>query len=246
MTDATGNGSQAWPQAGVGSRTTVMHRPEPAPKRVLASLGFVVDATRRRRSGRFALWAVVVALAGAGVLMLSYPLITDLWANRIQGGLRKQFQQIQASGGFDRNDIPIGSAVTRLRIPKLGVDVVVVEGWTGNALRAGAGHKPGTPLPGDQIGNVPIAGHRTGFGQPFRHLERLGKGDRIELITPFGTYLYLVEDPFDGHPNPWVTEPDDLTVVQPTGYGALTLITCDPPHTSKARLIVRARLAPGP
>jgi len=41
-----------------------------------------------------------------------------------------------------------------------GTDVIVVEGTGRSALRAGAGHYPGTPLPG-QPGNVAIAGHRS-------------------------------------------------------------------------------------
>lgn len=251
LNGSNGNGShagEAWPTAGVGARPTTVTRREGAPKRAVASIGFLLDASRRRRSGRMALWAVVVALALSGVGLLTYPFVTDIWANNIQGGLNDQFAKIspeQARQAFTSRSVTVGSALTKLKIPKLGVNVIVVEGITGNALRAGAGHYPSSELPGSVTGNVAIAGHRTGFGEPFRHLDRLTAGDRIELATPFGSFLYEVLPPFDGHANPWITGPDDWTVVGATPYPALTLTTCDPPHTSKNRLIVRARLVTG-
>ena len=61
-------------------------------------------------------------------------------------------------------------------IPALNVDTVVVEGTGATALRAGAGHYPNTPLPGEE-GNVAIAGHRTTYGKPFANLDRLAVGD---------------------------------------------------------------------
>ena len=59
-----------------------------------------------------------------------------------------------------------------MKIPVLGVDVVVVEGTTASALRAGAGHYPETPLP-CELGNVGIAGHRTTYGKLFNQIDRL-------------------------------------------------------------------------
>jgi sortase (surface protein transpeptidase) len=67
-------------------------------------------------------------------------------------------------------------------------------------------------------------------------------GDLIVLDTPIGTYTYRVDPPFDGHGNPWITNPHDFSVIQPTPEAALTLTTCDPPHTSLNRMIVRATL----
>jgi sortase A len=233
-TDGNGHGTQ--PEGTHRLRTK-----ETGTRRVLGSAGFLFDAARRRKGGRIFLWTLVVGLAIGGVVLLTYPMLTDFWAHRRQSGLAKQFtapSQIQA---YRDRRIPVGGALTRLRIPKLGVNVIVVEGISGNALRAGAGHYPDTPLPGE-LGNVAIAGHRTGFGEPFRHLERMRKGDRIILETPIGRYVYEVTGPFDGHANPWITGPKDWTVLT-SGIGAeLTLTTCDPPHTSKNRMIVRAAL----
>jgi LPXTG-site transpeptidase (sortase) family protein len=242
--ETEGNGwhpaGESWPASGVGSRPMTAVRKEPAPKRALGTMGFLLDASRRRRAGRFALWVIVIGLALGGIGLLSYPFVTNIWAHRIQGRLDKQFASPQGKQLFLH---PVeGQALTRLIIPKLGVNIVVVEGISGNALRAGAGHYPGTALPGAASGNIAIAGHRTGFGEPFRHLERLTKGDKIYLVTPFGKYLYQVTGPFEGHGNPWITGPQDWSVIAPTPTAALTLTSCDPPHTSLNRLIVRALL----
>lgn len=240
------NGSHqaGWPTAGVGSRQTTATRKEAAPKRALAGVGFLLDATRRRRGGRMFLWFVVASLALSGLGLLLYPVATDLWADKVQGDLQGQFadhslEEIQA---YKTDNVKVGQALTELRIPKLGVEVIVVEGISGNALRAGAGHYPTTALPGDATGNVAIAGHRTGFGEPFRHIDKLRPGDRIELDTPIGRYIYEVVPPFDGHDNPWITHAEDWSVVSTTAEPTLTLTTCDPPGTSLNRLIVRARL----
>lgn len=126
-------------------------------------------------------------------------------------------------------------------IRKLGVDLIVAEGTTGESLRGGAGHYLQTPYPGD-IGNLAIAGARATLGEPFRHIDELREGDEIELIVPTHRFIYRVVPAFGGHANPWVTTPHDLSTLEPTDYPALTLTTTDPPHSSKNRLIVRLRL----
>jgi LPXTG-site transpeptidase (sortase) family protein len=247
---SNGNGSdripgEGWPSAGVGARPVTTPVKEALPKRAGASVWFLLDAGRRRRGGRLALWAAVVALALGGVGLLAYPFATDLWAGRIQTNLERTWttgDQAARIRAYQADSFAIGDALSRIRIPKLDVNTLVVEGISGNALRAGTGHYPSSALPGDPTGNVGIAGHRTGFGEPFRHLDRLGPGDDIWLETPVGRYHYQVIPPFDGHDNPWITTAEDWTVITTTAEPMLTLTTCDPPGTSRNRLIVRARL----
>jgi sortase A len=136
--------------------------------------------------------------------------------------------------------------LTKLIIPKKGIDlkVLVVEGTTPAALRAGAGHYPGTPLPGE-LGNVGIAGHRTTFGRPFNHLDEMRPGDEVLLETPFKIYHYVAVQPFAGHANPWVTTPKDFGVVQNVpGRHFLTLTTCNPKGSARQRLVLRLELNP--
>jgi sortase A len=73
-----------------------------------------------------------------------------------------------------------GDAIAVLRIPRFGTGYrpVVVEGVSRDALAKGPGHYPGTAMPGE-IGNFAVAGHRTGWGQPFDRLDRLKRGDTV-------------------------------------------------------------------
>jgi sortase A len=175
-------------------------------------------------------------LAAAGVGFLAYPTYTDLRAARTQDRLERAFSTEGVRRDVEQGTVAEGSPVTRIRIPRLGVDALVVEGVSLRALRAGAGHYPETPLPG-QPGNVSLAGHRTTFGAPFADLDRLGVGDEIVLETPAGRYRYEVAA------RPWVTDPADWRVVGPVDGSVLTLTTCEPKGSADHRLVVRARLA---
>jgi hypothetical protein len=83
-----------------------------------------------------------------------------------------------------------GEAFARLRIERIGLDAIVVEGVTDVALRRGPGHLPRTGLPGER-GNCAIAAHRDGW---FRRLPEVRAGDPISVETPDGVYRYLVEE----------------------------------------------------
>jgi sortase A len=84
-----------------------------------------------------------------------------------------------------------GDAVGRITIPKIGASYDVVQGTDEASLEKGPGHYPATPLPG--LGQtVAIAGHRTTYLAPFRHLDALGPGDRIVVKMPYGLFTYVV------------------------------------------------------
>jgi sortase A len=127
---------------------------------------------------------------------------------------------------------PLGEPVAVLRIPKLGLDKVVVEGTDRPQLQLGPGHYTATPLPG-QPGNIAIAGHRTTYGAPFRHLDDLQPGDELFLATMAGERRYVVEGARR-------VAPTDVSVLDPTGDDRVTLTTCDPPGSARYRLIVTA------
>ena len=177
--------------------------------------------------------AVVLALGGVGVL--AYPFATDMWAAKIQ---RSFSGDLAASAERYRDgEIKSGEALTRLEIPRLDVDVMVVEGTSLAALKAGAGHYPKTPLPGEP-GNVAIAGHRTTYGKPFNRMDELKRGDRVILTTPLGRHVYEIET------SPRVVEPDDWSVIRrfPRKGSFLTLTSCHPEGSADYRISVRARL----
>lgn len=196
----------------------------------------------RRPGGRRGLTALWVVLLSSGVLMFAYPFATDLYTHRLQQRLERQFASPSFVDAYRLHKIKVGQGLTRLRIPKIGLDVVVVEGSTPAALRAGAGHYISTPLPGDK-GNVGIAGHRTTYGHPFNKLDLVTPGSKIYLDTPFATFEYTAVKSWDGAPNPHPVAPDDISVLdQPTKGHWLTLTTCHPKGSAAERLILRATL----
>ena len=127
-----------------------------------------------------------------------------------------------------------GESVARIRIPRLGVTKVVVEGVSVDALKKGPGHYPGTPLPG-QEGNAAIAGHRTTYGAPFHRLDELEENDLIYVTTLQGSFVYRVTESV-------IVSPRDVYVLDPSEDNRLTLTTCHPRYSARERLVVTAEL----
>lgn len=188
---------------------------------------------------------VAAAMMVAGAVLAARPFYTDLLANRNQKVLSTELKSEKVKTAFQKGEVSEGSPVSRIRIPTLGVDTVVVEGTSKEALDAGAGHYTESALPG-QPGNVAIAGHRVTYGKPFEDLDKLKPGDRAFLDTPVGSYVYEMVAPFDGHANPWVIEPDDWSVIASTPEPSLTLTTCHPKGSARQRLVARLKLVEAP
>jgi len=104
-----------------------------------------------------------------------------------------------------------------LEIPRLHIATAVVEGDDDLALQLGAGHIPGTALPGVS-GNTGIAAHRDSF---FRKLGGIQLQDRIRLRTKEGEFEYTVE-------STRIVPPSDVGVLAGSQKPELTLVTCYP------------------
>jgi sortase A len=125
-----------------------------------------------------------------------------------------------------------------LEIPRLGITTPVVSGDDDEALEIAVGHLPDTPLPWEP-GNSAVAAHRDGI---FRPLENVRKGDRVIVRTTRGDFEYQVQ-------NTQIVPPTDLSVLEPLGDDALTLITCYPFNyigSAPKRFIVHAIRTAGP
>jgi sortase A len=129
---------------------------------------------------------------------------------------------------------PDGQGVGRIRIPRIGASYVVVKGTSVGDLRKGPGAYPQTPLPGAP-GTVAIAGHRTTYGAPFRHIDRLRKGDPITVTMPYGRFTYRVE-------RRRIVDPNAVWVINRVGYNRLVLTACHPLYSAAERIVVFARL----
>jgi sortase A len=115
------------------------------------------------------------------------------------------------------------------------VRFVFVEGAGAASLRRGPGHYPGTSLPGE-AGTTAIAGHRTTYLAPFRHLDDLRRGDRIAIRMPYGRFTYRVE-------RTRIVRPDQTEVLRDVrGAQRLVLTSCNPIYSDAQRLVVFARL----
>lgn len=231
--------------AGQARAITMLRRPEPAvahrarsaPSPTPASgepMGRVIDVLRRRRWLRHSLSFASVVIGLVAVGMIGYPFYTNLYADRRQDDLERQFATDELQQAYRDGSIQEGDSLTRIIIPAIDVDVVVVEGTTPSALRAGAGHYVSTPLPCED-GNVGIAGHRTTYGRPFHNLDLLTAGDEIILQTPIGECRYLVSED-----SPLIVRPTDVSVIQPTVEPTLTLTTCHPKGSARQRLVIHA------
>ena len=128
---------------------------------------------------------------------------------------------------------PPGEGVAILQIPRMGLDMVVVEGTEVEDLKKGPGHYTDTAMPWEDTGRVGIAGHRTTYGQPFWALNELRPGDRITLLTEFGRFDYRVTRSV-------VILPHEGWVLEPTKRPTLVLTTCEPRFSASHRLVVFA------
>jgi sortase A len=181
---------------------------------------------------RLFLWLGVAALAYAGG--------TAVYASAYQRYESRKFDQEFSSTAIlsadlreGADDLREGDIVGKLNIPRIGISVMVLHGIESNTLIAGAGHMPGTPLPGSE-GNVTIAAHRDTF---FRKLEGILPGDSIQFGTVGNSYEYIVD-------SIEIVDPEDTKVMESRGGSELTLITCYPFYLvgpAPKRFIVHAR-----
>src|SRR5204863_6214837 len=113
-----------------------------------------------------------------------------------------------------------GQAIGRIIVPRMGLNMVLVNGTDHGTLEKGPGRDPRTYMPG-QGQLVYIAGHRTTYLAPFSHIDRLRKGDRVRIEMPYATFVYEVT----GHR---IVSATDLDILRSKGYEELELQACHP------------------
>ena len=161
--------------------------------------------------------SVILMVAGAGLLTyvgLQY------WAMyHEQRALQREWQEQQkpSAGVAIGESLSKDDGLTRVSIPKINLDVIVVEGTNHRALRIGPGHLKNTPIPGE-LGNSVISAHRDTF---FRHIYELNRGDEIEVRRNGRTYTFEVT-------GKKIVMPNDLSVVKNSSDARLTLIAGEP------------------
>jgi sortase A len=163
-----------------------------------------------------------------GTVLCTYVAGTYLWMYAQQKIMLGQW------GKRDASNPPL----TKLSIPKIHLEDVVLEGASSHSLLLGPAHLSETAIPGT-LGNAVIAGHRDTF---FRHVHSLRYGDDIYILRGGRLFHYVVR-------SRRIVEPTNLSVLRSTKDGELTLITCYPTHAigpAPQRLIIVAKLVSEP
>lgn len=144
----------------------------------------------------------------------------------------KIFKEINSNDGTLINRI---SVIGIINIPKIKLNLPIIEGTSENELSQAIGHLDGTSMPGE-IGNSVLAGHRSHtFSRFFNRLDELELGDYIYIKTKDGLQKYEVYEKK-------IVKPTDLSVLKPLKEETtITLITCHPLYSSKKRLILKGR-----
>jgi sortase A len=149
-------------------------------------------------------------------------------------GLHSVDLRIQYLARKEANQVKTGDGIGHIDIPKIGVSYTIIQGTDELSLEKGPGHYPATAFPG--MGRtVAIAGHRTTYLAPFRHVDALRPGDRIILKMPYGRFTYGVQ-------YTRIVLPTALWVTRNVGYERLILSACNPLYSAAQRIIIFARL----
>jgi len=127
-----------------------------------------------------------------------------------------------------------GEVIGRLRVPRMGVNMLLVNGTDHDTLKKGPGRDNRTFMPGENR-LVYIAGHRTTYLAPFSHIDRLRSGDRVTIEVPYGTFIYAVT-------RHRIVKSTDLSVLRSPRHELVELQACHPRFFASHRYIAYARL----
>jgi sortase A len=125
-----------------------------------------------------------------------------------------------------------GTAIGRIRVPRLHLNMILVEGTDEGSLKKGPGRDARTFMPGEGK-LVYVAGHRTTYSAPFADIDTMKAGDQITLEMPYGTFVYVV----DRHR---IVDNNDLSVLRSGAGEEIALQACHPRFFATQRYIVWA------
>ena len=147
--------------------------------------------------------------------------------------VRAEQQLIAQEARRYRQSLKRGRAVGRLKVPRLGLSIIVVTGTDESSLEKGPGWYTGTRLPGEgQL--IYIAGHRTTYLAPFANIDALRRGDAVKLELPYATFLYRIT----GHV---IVPSTDTARLRSRGFEVVALQACHPRFFATHRYIAYAR-----
>lgn len=133
--------------------------------------------------------------------------------------------------GIDNN------VIGYISIPKINIEVPILLGANTANMKKGAVHLTETSYPiGGANTNSVIAAH-SGYGKAtlFRHIDKIGVGDKIHIRNFKEELTYEVYETK-------IINPDDVSELEiQEGQDIITLITCHPYRVNTQRYIVKAK-----
>jgi sortase A len=201
-------------------------------------------------------------LIAAGILTLAWVVVVWRWEDPFTAAYT-HFQQARLSSAYDKRDaafrprvahgdlaavehavaaeartyrrsLKTGEAVGRIRIGRIGLKMVVVQGTDHESLKKGPGHYSGSALPGE--GHlIYIAGHRTTYLAPFAAIDAIRVGDYIRFELPYGTFTYRAT-------RHYVVDATAVDALKDHGAEILRLQACHPRFFATHRYLVDAKL----
>ena len=204
-----------------------------------------------RALGALSILGGLALVAWAGVTWAWGEPFTALYTKREQGRLAESYERraeafrgsprLVAETGAGQADaarryragLNTGDPVGRVRIPRLGVSMVVVEGTDTESLKKGPGHYAGSFLPG-QGELIYVAGHRTTYSAPFARIDSLRPGDTVVFQVPYGTFEYRVT-------RHRIVDATDVGVLRSRHREEIALQACHPRFFASQRYIVYAK-----
>ena len=127
-----------------------------------------------------------------------------------------------------------GEAIGRIRVPRMGLSMILVNGTDHETLKKGPGRDLRTFMPGENR-LVYIAGHRTTYLAPFSHIDRLRPGDPVTIEVPYAKFVYTVT-------RHRIVVATDLSVLRSPRHELLELQACHPRFFASHRYIAYAQL----
>jgi sortase A len=146
---------------------------------------------------------------------------------------RDPLRGIRRAAARYRRKLERGDAVGRITVPRLDLNAIVVEGTDSATLAKGPGRYTRSYVPGEGE-LIYIAGHRTTYGAPLAHIDRMRKGDRVTLAVPYGKFVYRVTGRV-------IVPADDIARLRSAGREEIALQACHPRFFASQRYIVYAR-----
>jgi sortase A len=126
----------------------------------------------------------------------------------------------------------VGAPIGRIRIPRVGLDMIVVNGTDEDTLKRGPGRYLGSFMPGEGE-LVYVAGHRTTYAAPFSDIDDLRPGDRVTLALPYGTFEYRIA-------RSAIVSASATGILRSRGHEVLALQSCHPRFFATHRYIAYA------